>query len=337
MTEQLEKHQEEIELIAIFWVIWKWKYLILVGTAALALIAGVISFNRPKVYRITTVLKPGVVKIDKLGRSIDLDSANNMKSLLETKTFSNEIRTYLKALKVQNKPGSVKFRIAVPKRSNLLKISYETQHVDTGILILNHIPELLQKEYAEKINHFEKEYDDKIQKKMLELADIEVLKEIVQSEIIIFEKRLKELVLAINNIENNNSRIVEEKESYNRNSNEGSVNIDLLYNNAIQQNLQLMDQYKMQFSNLLSKKESAKLELKRKEEIIRFMSTEIADMKKEKSNVKYIEVLLPPTGSRSPIRPKVKLNIMLGAMLGFFATLFLAFLLEYLSKWKKIE
>ena len=264
--------RDEIELIEILKVIWRWKYLILVGTAAFALVAGVISFNRPNVYRISMVIKPGVVRIDRFGRRIYLDSTANMKALLEAGTLSNEIGTYLKALKVKNRPGSVQFRIATPKQSNLLKISYETQHVDTGVLILNHIPDLLKKEYAEAINHFEKEYEDKIQSKKEELADIENKKRITQSSIILLDKRLEELTLSIQDVSNNTNRLLQEKERYDADNNENSLNIDLLYSNAIQQNLQLMNTYKSQFARELANKESAKLQLKRIEERIAFVS-----------------------------------------------------------------
>jgi capsular polysaccharide biosynthesis protein len=335
MTDLPVDSRDEIELVQILRIIWKWKYLILVGTAAFALVAGVISSNRPKVYRISMVLKPSVVRLDRFGRKIYLDSAANMKALIEAGTFNNGIKTHLEALEVKNRPRLVKFRVTAPRRSALMKISYDTQHVDTGILILNHIPELLQKEYAEEIIHFEKEYNDKIQENIEDQANLENDRKIIQSNTIIFEKRLKELILAINNIENNNRRLAEEKESYNKNNDEVSVNIDLLYNSAIQQNLQLMNEYKMQFSDLLSKKESTKLKLKLLEERIRFMSTEIADLKKQKSNIKYIEVLQTPTSSRSPIKPKPKVAVIMGLVVGLFVGVFSSFSLEYLLKHRK--
>jgi len=334
MTDRPVESRDEIELIEILRVVWKWKYLILAGTLVFALVAGVISSNTPKVYRINMVLKPSVVRIDRFGRRIYLDSAVNMKALLEAEIFSNEIITYLKTLNVKNRPGQVKFRIDAPKQSSFLKISYETQYVDTGIQILNHIPVLLQKEYAEEIDHFEKEYNDEIQKKIDERADIENKKSIRQSGIIISEKRLRELTLAIQNIENDNRRLVEEKVSYNKHSNKNSVDINLLYSSAIQQNLQLMNEYKMQFSDLLSRKEIAKLELKRIEERIRFVSTEIADLKKKNSNIKYIEVLQPPTSSQGPIKPKTRVAVLMAFVVGLFVTVFSSFFLEYLLRYR---
>jgi capsular polysaccharide biosynthesis protein len=335
MTDRPLESRDEIELIDILRVVWKWKYLILVGTVVFALIAGVTNLRRPKVYRIDMLLQPGVVRIDRLGRRIYVDSATNMQAILGGGTFNNKIRTHLKTLKVKNRLGPLKFRITALKKSNIIKISYETQFADTGIQILDYIPKLLQKEYAAEIRHFEKEYEDKIQSKKKELADFENKKMITQSKIIVFEKRLRELTLAIHNIEDDNRSLVDEKESYNKYNNETSVNIDLLYSSAIQQNLQLMNTYKHQFANALADKESSKLKLKSTEESISLVSKEIADLKKEKGSIKYIKVLQSPTSSLSPIKPKTKVAVMLAVVVGLFVTVFTSFFLEYLLRHRK--
>jgi capsular polysaccharide biosynthesis protein len=330
MTDRPLDSRDEIELIDILRVVWKWKFLILAGTLVFALFVGIITSNRPKVYRISMILKPSVVRIDRFGKRVYLDSAVNMKAIIEAEIFSNEIITYLKTLNVKNRPEQVKFKIVAPKRSNVLKISYETQQVDTGIQILNHIPDLLQREYAEEIRHFEKEYNVAIQEKIEKLEDAKSEKKITKSNIIVLENRSRELTLAIQNIENNNRRLVEEKERYNENSNENSVNIYLLYSSEIQKNLELLNVYKSQFSELLSSKGEAELQLKRTEERIRFLSEEIADLNKEKNNIEYIEVLQPPTSSRDPVKPKTKVAVMLAVVVGLFVTVFSSFFLEYL-------
>ncbi len=83
MTDRRVDSRDEIELIEILRVIWKWKYLILVGTLVFALAAGVISSNRPKVYRISMVFQPAVVDIDTRGKKKYVDSVNNMKEIIK--------------------------------------------------------------------------------------------------------------------------------------------------------------------------------------------------------------------------------------------------------------
>lgn len=55
---QTDYPEDEIELIDLLRVIWKWKYLIIGGTLVCAIAAMVISSIMPKIYRIETVIHP---------------------------------------------------------------------------------------------------------------------------------------------------------------------------------------------------------------------------------------------------------------------------------------
>ena len=46
-----DSYEDEIELMDLLKVLWKWKYLILLGTFACAVIAGIVSFNMTKIYQ----------------------------------------------------------------------------------------------------------------------------------------------------------------------------------------------------------------------------------------------------------------------------------------------
>ena len=58
VSKQAEYPEDEIELIDLLRVIWKWKYLIIGGTLVCAIAAMVISSIMPKIYRIETVIHP---------------------------------------------------------------------------------------------------------------------------------------------------------------------------------------------------------------------------------------------------------------------------------------
>jgi len=59
----VDPYEDEIELMDYLKVIWRWKYLILAGTLACAIGAAIISLNMTKIYGISTVLQPGVLKV----------------------------------------------------------------------------------------------------------------------------------------------------------------------------------------------------------------------------------------------------------------------------------
>ncbi|MCW9096174.1 MAG: Wzz/FepE/Etk N-terminal domain-containing protein, partial [Ignavibacteriaceae bacterium] len=56
---RIDNLDDEIELIDILRVIWKWKYLILSGTIVCGLVTAIISLNMRKIYSIDMTLMPG--------------------------------------------------------------------------------------------------------------------------------------------------------------------------------------------------------------------------------------------------------------------------------------
>ena len=79
-----DPYEDEIELMDYLKVLWKWKYLILLGTLACALIAGIVSFNMTKIYSVKTVLAPGVAKVAGDGKITYIASLQEIKTLIET-------------------------------------------------------------------------------------------------------------------------------------------------------------------------------------------------------------------------------------------------------------
>ena len=57
--------EDEIELIDLLRIIWKWKYLIIGGTLFCTLAAIGLSYFMPKIYQIDMVLRPGILNIGK--------------------------------------------------------------------------------------------------------------------------------------------------------------------------------------------------------------------------------------------------------------------------------
>ena len=83
-TLKIEHYEDEIELIDILRVIWKWKYFILAGTLLCALIAAIISFNMTKIYSIDMVLRPGILSVGPEGKNVYIDSPQSIKGLIDS-------------------------------------------------------------------------------------------------------------------------------------------------------------------------------------------------------------------------------------------------------------
>jgi capsular polysaccharide biosynthesis protein len=293
-TQEVENYEDEIELIDTLRVIWKWKYLILAGTVVCGLIAAIISLNITKIYTIDMVLRPGMLSFGEQGKNVYIDSPENIKALIESGMFDNDILDYLKNNNDNNIPEKLRFKVAIPKQSDTIKIQYETSDIKQGIEIQNRLSKLLLKSKAKSI------------KKTI-LSYKRTVKNI--------EKRINELTSESELIKNNTANLIKErKKLLSKNPKENNILSVLLYSNTIQQNLELSNNYHNEINDYKQKKE---------------------DELQKIDNIQNIQILQPATSSPNPIKPKIKLNVILALVAGLFLMLFLAFFLEYLSKFKK--
>jgi len=335
MTERPVNSRDEIELIEILRVVWKWKYLILLGTLVCALLAGAISFNQTKVYRIDMVLQPPVAGIDSRGRKIYIDSPENIEALIEAGVFNSKI---LDNLKNSNKivPKSLKFKVVIPKNSDSLKISYEAANVDRAIVILNNLVKEVLREYHEVVEKYKNNYSSELLLRKNEISAIESENKISTKHIKKLRDRINELLLETEKIDEKIKLLTGEQGKYisaiDKNNN---ISITILYNSLLQQLTTVKTIFKNEISDYLMQIERQNDLIESRQNSIAIHLFKIRQIENEINGIQNIQLLKPPTGSHSPIRPRIKLNIMLAAMLGFFTILFLAFFLEYLSKQKK--
>lgn len=306
-SHRIGHYEDEIELIDILRVIWKWKYLILVGTVVCGLAAAIVSSKMPKIYRINMSLRPIVLKINEEGKNIYFDSAENIKVLIEGGDYNDEINNIKSSKK--NLPTLKKFKVTIPKRTNIIKISYETQSPDEGITILNLLSKTLLNMESEKVKHVQDEYENKIRSNKSELYNLTEKKQAVKSYIKNLQKRLAELSKEAQFL--NNSADLDEK-----------------------QKIELKNTYNNQIFDYNSNKEEAELNLKIIQENIKNISIDIKNMEEKKNGIKTFQILKSPTATTHPIRPKTKLHVTLAVIGGLFLMVLLAFFLEYLKNIK---
>jgi capsular polysaccharide biosynthesis protein len=161
------QYEDEIQLIDLLTVIWKWKLLILTGTIVFAFGAGIISFNMTKVYNIFMVLRPGIVKITEEGenpeRKIYIDTINNIKGILDAETFNNRILKKINASKTDDYfLTAIKLKTAIIKGSDTLKVSCLTSNINTGLQILRETAKNLSSEYESTIEYYRKNFENDI-------------------------------------------------------------------------------------------------------------------------------------------------------------------------------
>ena len=106
MSEDKLSNYEEVDLMDYLEVIWRWKYLILLGTFVCAIVAGVVSLSLPKLYETTEVVEIGKVR-DNL-----LADVNAVESIMMSESFTNQV---ISKLNLDESPARLLKRIKVQK------------------------------------------------------------------------------------------------------------------------------------------------------------------------------------------------------------------------------
>jgi len=328
-----ERFEDEIELMDYLRVIWKWKYLIVAGTLICAVAAGVISFSMPTVYRIGMLVRPGILTINQAGQEVYVDSPGNIKAIIEAGAFDRDILNDVGESDNNGLPESLSLKVNIPSGSNVIKVSYETVNADLGLQIMNRLGDLLLQKYHERVKYFQGEYEAQIGLKKAETADYEVRSRAAQQNIKNIQKRIDELTSQIGLIKEKMSSLIQEKDKFlSNNTNESNTPSAGLYRNNIQQNIALENTYRQQIDEYITKREDEQVELEELNADVRRLLEEIKGLEFKKDNVQNIEILKLPTISQHPIKPKIKLNVMLATVVGLFVMLFLTFFLEYIQK-----
>jgi len=332
MNDGKDKFDDEIEFMDYLQVIWKWRYVILGGSLLCALIAGVISFQMSKVYSISTVLVPGIVRVAENGNNIYIDSPTNISGLVQAGTFNVRILDTLKKTSKEELPKELKFRVKIPKNSNTLIISYESSDIDQGMLVLSYINNFLLEKYDEVVKYYQNEYIKEIGMKKAQIDSHKAILQSSKQKIKALQKRINELQAEVDFINNNTITLIKERDKFLSRNSSDNILSSILYTNTIQQNLALANTYKNDISEYNSEKENENGNIGKTQNTIKELLEEIKNLEFKKSNIESIQILQLPSPSPYPLKPKKKQIVLLAAIAGLFVMSFLAFPLEYLSK-----
>ena len=330
---QADFPEDEIELIDLLRVIWKWKYLIIGGTLVCAIAAMIISSIMPKIYRIETLIRPGILSFSEDGKNLYIDTPDNIKALIEAGALDLRILDNLAKSYGANIPNMLKFKVTLPKGSDTLKIKYETSQIKQGTEILDFLGKFLIEEYSNFVENFQNKIDRDLNIAKAEIQKSSSIKHSNEININIIEKRIHELEIGIVDVNENITYLNKERNKLLlEGKNESNILSTILYSNTIQQNLQFVSGYKSQIQNLKNQKENELQNISELENKIQIQIAEINNLEFKKNNIQNIRIIQKPYSSKFPVRPKKMLNVILAVFVGIFAMIFLAFLLEYISK-----
>jgi len=215
---------------------------------------------------------------------------------------------------------------------------------------------LMEQNKIKEIEIHRRDMDNQIALRLNDITGDKNQIKLQQANLSIAKQREEELMQEIREIKNNTERIVQQRDTIlQQKGNSDDISL-LLYSTTIQQNVAYFNQLSDQISGLKMDKENVRATIEKLNKEIadvnisierlklqktEGLQTEIDDsqakinrLNLEKGLVRNIKLVKPPEVSPVPIRPKIKLNVILTGFVGFFVSIFLAFFIQYIQRMK---
>ena len=333
VKEQKYNEKDFFELTDILSVIWKWKYLILAGTLAIAIIVAVVSIYADKVYTVEMTIRPGILSLNTSEKITYIDTPENILALIRTGTFDDKVLFRLKNDGFNELPNELNLQVSIPKNSETIKVAYNTKNIRFGTTTLNYLLDALSEMYEKLVTYFRKAQDMELDLINTTIHNLKIQTDSEKKNIENINSRITELKNEIEFINSNTKKLSQERHKFmSGNTQEDNILQALLYSNTIQQNLALTNTYKSEINTFLEKREKILQKISDFEENISAAMIKMKNITFNKDIINNIHVIQQPTSGPNPIKPRVRLNILLSIIAAVFFMTVTAFLIEYLKK-----
>jgi LPS O-antigen subunit length determinant protein (WzzB/FepE family) len=331
----LKNSDNDIELMDYITIIWKWRKTILTGTIACILIAFGISYLLPKIYRITMTVRPGIIGYDNNGKRISAESSDNLSARIHENYFLEDLMLFIEKENIGDIPGELVFETKSLSSSNFTEVAYETPNVPQGMKIINQLKKMILEDDKKEIDHFYQKNDLDLQNRKNELKNKQLQIKICDDNIKTIAERIAGLNDSSETISQKLSSLQNDKvEKIQQKKNENTPLAVELYDNTISLKLGVINNYKTDIRILMNNKEQEQQKLfDLKNDVVKITES-INDILFQKESIQYMKVISEPESGKKPVKPNMKLNLILSGFIGFFVSIFAVIIMESYRKYK---
>ena len=342
MTEIAPSYEDEVELIDILRILWKWKFFILVGTFVCAVASVFYSLSLPRVYKAEMTVQPGFLKVDDNGERVYVNSLKSISGRVSAGIYDLAIISSV----VNKSPGGpelkdLHFGLSIPAESNVLKVSYETIDLKEGSAVLNHLFQSIAKEESELLKGVVSGYNHKITINKSEILKSENLIRSYNENVKTIDKRISEIRKDIEKMNKNSIFLSYERKKLLEQKTDDKESLSvLLYSNTIQQSIQFVNRVKKDLNEHQALKEEEVQKIIVEKDNKKKTIQENYNLETERDGIKKMQILIKPEdGNLDPVKPRRTVIVLLGLIAGIFLFVFCSFIAEYLknNKLTKVE
>lgn len=284
--------EREVELTDYLNVLWKWRWLIVVGTLACVLVGGLITMLLPKTYQITATIDAGDV------------SGERMKDVERLVVRLNVDNLFAGAMRAS--PMGQAALTAQFKKPPLIELAVETESPGEAVKGLDQTARSLLDE-LQRILRAQEEGD---------VERLNALRDQINrlhAEEEMLGRRIKELRQSLGNLQKSRSEIL---------SRAGDPAWSLVFT-------RLSDEIASKESALAQVEEQLSSSLPMR---VRDLQAQVDGVSHKLSAIRSPRLVGGPVIPRAPIKPRLKLNLAASFVAGFVGFVWLAFVLEHLEK-----
>lgn len=325
----------ESELINIFNIIWKRKWLIIILTFFCVIIAGVISFLLPPKWEVDAIINPSkfVYRTEEgLFRDNLFVEPKSITSLINQGAYNNPIATELSI----DQKDFPKLRAENIEDTYQVRVFIKENDAEKAKLVLHSLLNRLKKWLDYYTDNEIKIFDSQIKSKETEKLILARKIEAYNNKISIIKQRKQEIEKEMINIRKKIEDLEKERDLIlkKKNRSESESIALLLFSNEILQNSMNRNMLNESLGSKKIEEEIIDLEIENKERLMDQINNEITELTARKGRIYYAQIIKEPTSSISPVSPKRKFNVVIAGMLGLIISSLLAFTLEHLKKYK---
>jgi len=324
---------DEIDLREVLATLWRRRKFIGLGVFLIVLLAIAYAFSMPDVYRVKSLVSPGILSREPGGQITFTNGLGNYKGQIDAGAYTTRLDKLL-GDKYKNTLYSPKsLRVSIPKNSSALLLSYDTINQDFGQSVLNHLISLMGKEDAGIVTPFIEglQAATKLNKKAI--IDYE-------HEIALVSKQLSGLERTKKDVQQQISAAIKSTEIYSADGvkslaasavSEDSLYKVLIYNNLVIQNRQVLSDLNKQISEVNSQIDLLGTKRQSATELLRELQTTVDESTRAVENIIPFQEIIPVMAEGQIVGPKRTLIIVMSFVCGFIIVIFLSFAIEYLQ------
>ncbi len=318
--------EDEINLMDLLRVLWKWKWLIVVGTLICTVAAALIIMQRPKVYEVSAIIEPA-----KSQKSLAyIEPPDQVSAKIQAGIYNERVR---KALAPDPMKAGIAFASRVLKETGMIAITsqWREKETDLGVEATRRLLGILSDDCSAVIELKKGDYNRQIDMKANDLKEIQKTLQVQQDILSVVLKRKEALSVKTEEAKRNNDRIYKQIDAINEN---GSIDtgVFLALSITVQQSNSYSGQLDRQLYDMEIEAKKADIEKIRLAMLANTIKGELNTLNKEKGMISNMAIINEPEVSPRPISQKTKQVTLFTGIVALFFFVLLAFFIEKIKR-----